>query len=43
MEKKPVMLIVDDVEMHRAILAQFFKAEYDLLEAADGNDTSRRG
>ena len=38
MEKKPVMLIVDDVEMHRAILAQFFKAEYDLLEAADGNE-----
>lgn len=38
MEKKPVMLIVDDVEMHRAILAQFFKAEYDLLEAASGSE-----
>lgn len=38
MEKKPVMLIVDDVEMHRAILAQFFKAEYELLEAANGSE-----
>lgn len=38
MEKKPVMLIVDDVEMHRAILAQFFKAEYELLEATNGSE-----
>ena len=37
MEKNPVMLIVDDAKMHRAILAQFFKAEYELLEAADGS------
>lgn len=38
MEKKPVMMIVDDEEMHRAVLAQFFQAEYELLEATNGSD-----
>ncbi len=38
MEKKPVMMIVDDEEMHRAVLAQFFQAEYELLEATNGRD-----
>lgn len=38
MEKKPVMMIVDDEEMHRAVLAQFFQAEYELLAATNGRD-----
>lgn len=28
MEEKSVMLIVDDVEINRAILTQFFKSDY---------------
>lgn len=36
MEKRPVMLIVDDVEINRAILMQYFRNEYILIEAADG-------
>lgn len=38
MEKNPVMLIADDAKMQRTILAQFFKAEYELLEAANGSE-----
>lgn len=38
MDKKPVMMIVDDEEMHRAVLAQFFQVEYELLAATNGRD-----
>ena len=36
MEKKPAMLIVDDVEINRVILTQFFSEEYEIFEAGDG-------
>ena len=39
MEKKPVMLVADDVEINRAILTQFFKNDYFILEAASGEET----
>ena len=32
------MLIVDDVEINRAILSQFFQNEYEILEASDGQE-----
>ena len=35
-KKKSVMLIVDDVEINRVILAQFFKSDYEILEAENG-------
>jgi len=38
MEKDSVMLIVDDVEMNRAILTQFFKNDYVIVEAANGQE-----
>ena len=38
MEKDSVMLIVDDVEMNRAILTQFFKNDYVIAEAANGQE-----
>lgn len=38
MEKKPAMLIVDDVEINRVILAQFFSDEYELFEAGNGEE-----
>ena len=38
MEKKPAMLIVDDVEINRVILAQFFSEEYELFEAGNGEE-----
>lgn len=37
-EKEAVMLIVDDVEINRAILRQFFKNEYIFVEAANGQE-----
>ncbi|MCD7716996.1 MAG: response regulator [Lachnospiraceae bacterium] len=37
MEKKTI-LIVDDVEINRAVLAEIFKDEYDVLEAAGGEE-----
>ncbi len=37
-EKEAVMLIVDDVEINRAILRQFFKNEYIFVEAANGEE-----
>ncbi len=37
MEKKTI-LIVDDVEINRAVLAEIFKDEYDILEAAGGEE-----
>ncbi len=37
MEKKTI-LIVDDVEINRAVLAEIFKEEYDILEAAGGEE-----
>lgn len=38
MEKKPAMLIVDDVEINRVILTQFFDEEYELFEAGNGKE-----
>lgn len=35
---KPVMLIVDDVEINRVVLSQFFQQEYAIVEAANGRD-----
>ncbi|MCD7833734.1 MAG: response regulator [Lachnospiraceae bacterium] len=37
MEKKTI-LIVDDVEINRAVLAEIFKDAYDILEAAGGEE-----
>ena len=36
MTERSVMLIVDDVEINRAILSQFFQSEYEILEAPNG-------
>ena len=38
---KPVMLIVDDVEMNRAMLTAYFDDEYTILEAGDGDEGLR--
>ena len=38
MDKKSVMLIVDDVEINRAILMQFFRNDYIIIEAANGKE-----
>ncbi|SFT83865.1 diguanylate cyclase (GGDEF) domain-containing protein [Selenomonas sp. GACV-9] len=38
MDAKPVMLIVDDVEINRVVLSQFFQDEYAIVEAADGQE-----
>ena len=38
MEDKPIMLIVDDTEINRVLLAQFFQGEYRILEATDGKE-----
>lgn len=38
MDEKPIMLIVDDVEINRVILSQFFQDEYSILEAVDGKE-----
>ncbi|WP_283124086.1 HD domain-containing phosphohydrolase [Angelakisella massiliensis] len=35
-EEKNALLIVDDEELNRAILANIFQADYDILEAEDG-------
>lgn len=37
-DAKPVMLIVDDVEINRVVLSQFFQEEYTIVEAANGQD-----
>ena len=36
MEKRQKILVVDDSEMNRAILAEMLEEEYDILEAEDG-------
>ncbi len=36
--QKPMMLIVDDVEINRVILAQFFKDDFDVCEASNGEE-----
>ncbi len=36
--KRPVMLIADDGEENRVLLASFFKNDYDILEACDGRE-----
>ena len=38
MDDKPVMLIVDDVEINRVVLTQFFQEEYQILEAENGQE-----
>lgn len=38
MEMQKVMLIVDDVEINRIILSQFFKNQYLILEAVNGQE-----
>lgn len=38
MEEKRSLLIVDDVEMNRAILSEAFYQEYDIIEAENGRD-----
>ena len=38
MTERTVMLIVDDVEINRAILSQFFQNEYEILEASNGEE-----
>ena len=35
-EEKNALLIVDDEELNRAILANIFQTDYDILEAEDG-------
>lgn len=35
-EEKNALLIVDDEELNRAILANIFQTDYDTLEAEDG-------
>lgn len=35
-QEKKSMLIVDDIELNRAILKEYFKEEFTILEAADG-------
>ncbi len=37
-KEKPVMLVVDDVEINRVVLAQFFQDEYLIIEAQDGQE-----
>lgn len=36
MDKKKTILIVDDIEINRAILAEIFKEDYDTIEACNG-------
>jgi len=37
-DDKPVMLIVDDVEINRVVLTQFFQDEYQIIEAENGQE-----
>ncbi len=39
--EKKVMLVVDDIEMNRAILREYFQGEYEILEASDGGEAYR--
>ena len=36
--KRPCMLIVDDVEINRIILEEYFKEDYDILQAENGQE-----
>ncbi|WP_073088670.1 putative bifunctional diguanylate cyclase/phosphodiesterase [Selenomonas ruminantium] len=38
MDDKPVMLIVDDVEINRVVLTQFFQDDYEIIEAENGQE-----
>ena len=38
MDNKPVMLIVDDVNINRTVLAQFFHDDYRIVEAENGQE-----
>ncbi len=37
-KEKPVMLVVDDVEINRVVLTQFFQDEYLIIEAQNGRE-----
>lgn len=41
MKKKNLILIVDDTEMNRAMLADMLAANYEIIEAADGEEAVR--
>lgn len=36
MDRKKTILIVDDIEINRAVLAEIFKDDYEIIEAGDG-------
>ena len=38
MDDKPIMLIVDDVEINLVVLTQFFQEEYQIMEAENGQE-----
>lgn len=38
MDDKPVMLIVDDVELNRVVLTQFFQEDYEIIEGENGQE-----
>lgn len=38
MEKEKTILIVDDIEVNRALLAENFKDDYEIVEAGDGEE-----
>lgn len=38
MEKRNTLLIIDDLEMNRAILGNLFKKKYEIVEACDGDE-----
>ena len=38
MKKRNTILVVDDLEMNRAILSNIFKKKYDIAEAIDGDE-----
>lgn len=41
MQEKKTILIVDDIEINRAILAEIFKEDYEIKEAIDGRQAIR--
>ena len=38
MKRKNTLLIVDDLEMNRAILGNIFKKNYEIVEVCDGEE-----
>ena len=41
-DEKLVMLIVDDVDINRVVLSQFFHQEYTIIEASNGQDALKQ-